>query len=260
MKIAAAAVDAVPPSPDGLVILIYHRVGGRTDMEVDLPTARFEAQVAELAASGRLVSLDEGIARLGSGDCGGMPLVLTFDDGTADWVDQVLPVLVRHSAPATFYVATDHIEARRGFPHEGSPVSWAGLEELAASGLATIGSHTHTHALLDRCDGAAAARELDRSVELIGERLGIACRHFAYPKALLGSSEAEREVRRRFQSASLAGSRPNRPGADPHRLLRTPIQRSDGMRWFRRKASGGMWFEDRVRDVVNRHRYRRITT
>jgi peptidoglycan/xylan/chitin deacetylase (PgdA/CDA1 family) len=255
VKVLAAGADAVRPSQPGLVILIYHRVGARTTSQVDLPTARFEEQVEELVAAGRIVSLDDGLDRLAAGAVADGPVVLTFDDGTTDWVDEALPVLVRHRAPATFYVATDFVERQVPFPGDGRPISWSGLGELTASGLATIGSHTHRHALLDRADGATAAQELERSVELLGERLGVACAHFAYPKALLGSAAAEAEVRRRFRSATVAGSRPNAAGADLHRLSRTPIQVADGMRWFRRKAAGGLHFEDTARSLLNRGRY-----
>jgi peptidoglycan/xylan/chitin deacetylase (PgdA/CDA1 family) len=255
VKVAAAGADALRPEPDGLVILIYHRVGGRTASQVDLATARFDEQVAELADAGRVVSLEEGLRRLDAGEVGDRPVVLTFDDGTVDWVDDALPVLVRHQAPATFYVATDFVDRRVPFPGDATPISWGGLGELLASGLATIGSHTHTHALLDRAEGSTAASELDRSIDLLGEHLGIECAHFAYPKALLGSPAAEGEVRRRFRTATVAGSRPNPPGADVHRLTRTPIQVGDGMRWFRRKAGGGMRLEDSIRSLVNRGRY-----
>lgn len=255
VKVAAAGADALRSDERGLVILIYHRVGARTTSQIDLATARFEEQVAELADAGRVVSLDDGLRRLAAADLGGKPVVLTFDDGTTDWLDDALPVLVRHHAPATFYVATDFVERGVAFPGDGRPISWAGLAELAASGLATIGSHTHTHALLDRADGVTAAAELDRSVDLLGERLGIECAHFAYPKALLGSPAAEDEVRRRFRSATVAGSRSNPRGADVHRLARTPIQAADGMRWFRRKAAGGMRLEDTARSLLNRGRY-----
>lgn len=260
VKVAAAGFDVVHPGPSGLVVLIYHRVGGRTPSPVDLPVDRFEEQVSELAAAGRLVTLDEGIARLRSGDLSGGPVVLTFDDGTPDWVDDALPVLIRHGAPATFYVATDFVERGVPFPGAGPPISWGGLRELMASGLATIGSHTHTHALLDRADGPTAANELDRSTDLIAERLGVTCEHFAYPKALAGSPAAEGEVRRRFRSATVAGTRANPAGTDLHRLQRTPIQVADGMRWFRRKAAGGMRFEDSARAVLNRGRYAGATT
>ena len=185
-----------------------------------------------------------------------MPVVLTFDDGTADWVDVVLPVLERHRAPATFYVATDYVETQRRSGTTGGRSAGPGLTELASSGLATIGSHTHTHALLDRVDGPAAAAELDRSIDLLGARLGIAAEHFAYPKALLGSPAAEHDVRSRFRSAVVGGSRPNPwTGSDVHRLTRTPVQVADGMRWFRRKAAGGLRLEDDARALLNRRRY-----
>ncbi len=43
---------------------------------------------------------------------------------------------------------------------------------------------------------------------------------------------------------------------DPYRLTRSPIQPTDGQRWFRRKATGGMSFENDLRDLLNRVRYR----
>ena len=263
VKAGAAAIDRLDRPDPGIVFLIYHRVGGRTPSNVDLPTEVFEEQVAELASAGRIVTIDEATERLRSpaGEKVPRPVVLTFDDGTDDWADIVLPVLDRHRAPATFYVATDFVERQLPFPGDARPITWSGLAELAASGLATIGSHTHTHALLDRADATLAADELDRSVGLIGERLEVDCRHFAYPKALLGSPAAEGEVRRRFTTATVAGSVANVPDrSDLHRLTRTPIQTTDGMRWFRRKADGGLRHEDRARSLLNRGRYAGATT
>jgi peptidoglycan/xylan/chitin deacetylase (PgdA/CDA1 family) len=130
-----------------------------------------------------------------------------------------------------------------------------------ATGLVTIGSHTHTHALLDRLPVPLVADELDRSIELIGDRLGVRAEHFAYPKALPGSPGADAAVRQRFATAALARTRPNAYDQfDLHRLWRSPVQRSDGMRWFEQKAAGGMWAEDSLRRLVNRRRYARAVT
>ena len=52
----------------------------------------------------------------------------------------------------------------------------------------------------------------------------------------------------------------NRYGADPYRLARSPVQYSDGMRWFRHKAAGGLGLEDTLRRVLNRGRYATATT
>ena len=119
MKAVAAAVDLVRPPGPGVVVLIYHRVGGRTASNVDLPAALFDEQIAELAAAGRLVSIDEA-AELVAGqvpaDPADRPVVLTFDDGTVDWAEEALPILARHRAPATFYVATDFVERQAALP------------------------------------------------------------------------------------------------------------------------------------------------
>ncbi len=265
VKGAAAAIDIARRPAGGVVVLAYHRVGGRTPSPVDLPTALFAAQVEELSAAGRIVDLDAALDLLAGPepvtDLAPWPVVLTFDDGTADWVDEVLPVLVEHRAPATFYVATEHVEDARSFPLDGRPISWSGLGELVASGLATVGSHTHGHLLLDRVPAVEAAADIDRSCGLLGDRLGVDCSHFAYPKAVLGSPPVEAEVRRRFRSAALGNGIANLIGAtDPFRLARTPVQVTDGLRWFRRKADGGLGFEAQLRELANRRRYAQART
>ncbi len=213
-----------------------------------------------LAASGRVRSVDDALDALdrpAPADPDADPVVVTFDDGTADFAELAHPVLERFAIPATLYVATDFVDRGVDFPHGGRPLSWAALADTAASGLVTVGSHTHTHALLDRLPAAAIADELDRADALIAEHLGGPIRHFAYPKAVAGSSPADAAVRARYRSAALAGTRPNRYGAtDPFRLARSPIQTSDGMRFFTAKVAGGMRLEDSVRDAANRWRYR----
>jgi peptidoglycan/xylan/chitin deacetylase (PgdA/CDA1 family) len=256
VKVSAAAVDRLWPPRRGVVVLLYHRVGGRSNLPIDLPAGLFAQQMAALAETGRATTLDDALSRLHqpvplSPD----PVVVTFDDGTADLADVAMPVLAHHKIPATVYLATAFVDEQRDFPHGGRPLSWPALRDVVASGLVTVGSHTHTHALLDRIPGPEIPPELDRSIELIGERLGVAADHFAYPKALAGTPDADAAVRRRFRSAALAGTRANPYGrTDPYRLQRSPIQVSDGLRWFRHKAGGGMAFEDTLRRFVNRWR------
>lgn len=262
VKHLAAAADRLRRPSRGVVVLIYHRVGRRSSLEVDLPRDRFDAQMAALAATGRVVTLDAAVAALEQGvpPAAGDPIVVTFDDGTADFADEALPVLVRHGVPATLYVATEFIDEHRSFPSDGTPLSWSALADAAATGLVTVGSHTHSHALLDRIAPDAVAGELDRSIDLIGEHVGVRAEHFAYPKAVAGSPFADYEVRRRFRSAAVAGTRPNAYGhCDLHALARSPIQLGDGMRWFEQKVAGGMGAEDALRRGLNRLRYRAAT-
>ncbi len=262
VKLVADTADRVRrPPADGVVVLLYHRVGGRARSEIDVPLGLFEEQIAAVAASGGAGPLDDAVEHLAGRRGAGPRVVVTFDDGTDDVVEAAVPVLARHGVPALLYVATDFVEQGRPFPNKGRPASWKGLADAMAAGVLTIGSHTHTHALLDRLAAPAIVQELDRSIGLIEDRLGATPRHFAYPKALLGSPAAQEAVHARFASAALAGCRANRPGStDLWRLARSPIQVSDGMRYFSRKLAGGMALEQTLRELKNRRGYRALTT
>ena len=254
-----------PSGGTGVVTLIYHRVGRRSPSPVDLDTGVFERQLDHLAASARVVSLDEAIDRLASPATGGgsgngtagTAVVLTFDDGTADWPDVVMQALAERGLPATFYVSTDFVERQRPFPDDGAPVSWAGLADMVTTGLATIGSHTHTHRVMHDLSERQARDEVDRSIDLIEDRLGVTPRHFAYPKAVAPSPAAEIVVRRRFASATLAGNRTASRGADVHRLGRHALTVADDEESFARKVAGGMVLEGWLREQRDAWQVRR---
>jgi len=257
--------DRVVQAPPGVTILIYHRVGGGSDSEVDLDVDAFRRQLEHLRDHHHVVPLDAVPALVDAGDAGDAGgadrhVVITFDDGTDDFCDHVVPALVEYELPATLYAATQFIDEGIDFPWGAAPTTWAALRDAVATGLVTIGSHTHTHALLDRAAPADIGAELDRSIDLIAAQLGAPPAHFAYPKALPGSEAAEAEVRTRFSTAALARSRVNRPGrTDLHRLWRTPVQRSDGHDFFVAKAAGGLRLEGELRDLVAKAKYRGAT-
>jgi peptidoglycan/xylan/chitin deacetylase (PgdA/CDA1 family) len=257
LKRAARARDQLLPPARGVVVLAYHRVGCRsTATEIDLPTEQFEEQIARVADRGAQ-RLDAALLALESSVVPARDrVVVSFDDGTADFLDVALPILERYQVPAVLYVATDYIERGRSFPDGGTPLSWSAIRDALSTGLVTLGSHTHSHSLLDRVDAETATNELERSLALLLEHTGTLAVHFAYPKALVGTAAAERAVRTFFRSAAVAGTRPNRYGAtDPWRLARSPVQRSDGMKFFERKLVGGLRLEDDVRRFANRVRY-----
>jgi peptidoglycan/xylan/chitin deacetylase (PgdA/CDA1 family) len=262
LKQAARLRDDLIPPRHGVVVLAYHRVGGNsTATEIDLPTATFRAQVERIAEHGGQ-TIDEALVTLRSAQA---PIrdrvVVTFDDGTADFVDVALPILVEYAVPAVLYVATSFIEHQREFPDAGKPLSWGAIEDALSTGLVTLGSHTHNHALFDRIDCATAENEIRSSIELLFARVGVLAEHFAYPKALLPHADVERVVRDSFASAVVAGTRANYYGeTNPYRLARSPIQRADGMHNFERKLHGGLRLEDDARRWANRVRYLGATT
>jgi peptidoglycan/xylan/chitin deacetylase (PgdA/CDA1 family) len=123
-------------------------------------------------------------------------------------------------------------------PGHDDHLTWSQLREAVDTGLVTVGAHTHGHTDLSAATEAEAEDEMRSSKDLVEDRLGVPCRHFAYPWAV-GSAAADRAARRLFDSAALDAWRTNRRGrVDPHRLGRVPVLRSDGQVFFRAKVRG----------------------
>ena len=73
------------------------------------------------------------------------------------------------------------------------PLTWDEAAEMARAGLVSIGSHTHTHVIIARCDPARAAEELRTSKRIIEGRLGMPC------TALLLPERPQRRLQRRHR-------------------------------------------------------------
>jgi peptidoglycan/xylan/chitin deacetylase (PgdA/CDA1 family) len=237
--------------PGDVVILLYHRVGGGGG-EIELPAGLFERQLEILVAQDRPLTLDQAVA----GDSGG-GVVVTVDDGYRDFHETVLPMLVRHRVPAVLYLATGLVAGEGAGPDDPDALTWSQLAEAVSTGLVTVGSHTHDHVDLARASEQVCRDQMLWSKELVEDRLGVGCRHFAYPWAV-GSPVADRVARELFDSAALDAWRTNRAGAtDPWRLGRTPILASDGLAFFRAKLQGRLDGEALAYRLLGRGPWRR---
>ena len=249
-KGAVLPVGLVRPRHAGdLVVLLYHRVGAG-EREIDLDPDAFDAQMRTVAASGRARSLDDALA---SPEAGGV--VVSIDDGFGDFIEFVLPSLMRHGVPAILYLATGLVEGEEFAPASGA-LSWGQLRDAVATGLVTIGAHTHSHCDLSKLSEAEAEGEMRRSKELIESNLGIDCRHFAYPWSY-SSPGAERAARGLFDSAALEWATNRRGRLDPHRLGRTPVLRNDSPRFFKAKLEGTLDAEALLYRATRRGPWRR---
>lgn len=214
-----------------VVILIYHRVG-HGGGEIELAPETFERQLQVLSERERVLPMECAVSDAEGG------VVVTFDDGYRDFYDVALPLLLRYRVPACLYLTTGLVHGQNGLDSPLPRLTWSQAQEAVSTGLVTVGAHTHRHRDLSRADESDAEDEMRRSKELIEDRLGVACRHFAYPFAT-GSPAAERVARRLFATAALYAWRTNRRGRiDGHRLGRTPVLASDGNLFFRAKTLG----------------------
>jgi peptidoglycan/xylan/chitin deacetylase (PgdA/CDA1 family) len=135
------------------------------------------------------------------------PVVITFDDGLADFYAEALPVLRRRQFVATLYILTAYVGgASRWLKREGEAarpmLSWEQVVEVGASGI-ECGGHTHTHSQLDTLPEAAAYDEIFRCKEILEDHLGRRITSFAYPYGYY-SETTRRLVQRAGYSSACA--------------------------------------------------------
>ena len=162
------------------------------------------------------------------------PVVLTFDDGYADFHATVLPLLQRHRTTGSLYVTTGWL-ADAGTRRAGRPLapmlSWGQLAEAAAEGV-EIGGHSHSHAQLDQLPQELMSAEVTLNQELLEQRLQQPLRTFGYP---FGYSDAR--VRRVVRGAGYAGACAVAntladPRQGPYALARLTVRRSTSLEDF----------------------------
>jgi len=99
--------------------------------------------------------------------------------------------------------------------------TWQDLEALDPT-IATVGSHSTTHAMLTACDQPTLHAEVCGSREWIERRLGRPVRYFCYPNGLVDDTVAS-VVRANYDAAVTTASAPVEPGTPVERLPRLAI-------------------------------------
>jgi peptidoglycan/xylan/chitin deacetylase (PgdA/CDA1 family) len=166
------------------------------------------------------------------------PVVLTFDDGYADLIEEALPIMTEHGFPATVFVTTGWLrDAARhaGGTPPGRMLSWGQVKELSSAGV-EIGAHSHSHPQLDQICEPQLRAELTGSRRLLEDRLGHAVSSLAYPYGY--SNQRVRAVARQvgyLQAAGVANAIAE-PTCDPFGVPRLTIRRSISPTAFARIA------------------------
>jgi peptidoglycan/xylan/chitin deacetylase (PgdA/CDA1 family) len=126
-----------------LRILCYHSVDPVRRDRSTVTTEQLEEQLGYLARSGfRFIQVRD---LLSSAPLPDRPLILTFDDGYVDNLEHGLPVLRRHGAKATIFVATAHAGAAAPWADGAPPLmSPRELRELERDGI-ELALHSHSH-------------------------------------------------------------------------------------------------------------------
>ena len=147
-------------------------------------TANFAAQLDYLRGAGfTTMTAAELSARqaTGIGPLPDRPIVLTFDDGYADFHSRAMPLLDRHGFTATLFVTTgwgQDADLRRSAP--GRMLTRTQLVEAAAAGV-EIAAHTRSHPQLDQLPEHLVREELCTSKRWLEDEIGLAVPGLAYP-------------------------------------------------------------------------------
>ena len=251
LKWSVHALDRLAAAAAGVTVLIYHRVGGRTPLDVDLPTAHVRGPDGGARRERTChASIDDALDAL---DAPGtrrrrppIPVVVTFDDGTADFADLALPILERHGDPGDA-LRRDRVRRPRASLPRRRPAARLGRAARRRRRPASSPSaRTPT-----RTRSSTGSRHRRSPTSSTGRRRSSASTSAAR-SATSRIPRRSRARRRPTPRCARGSARPRSPAparirtgaTDPYRLARSPIQTSDGMRFFAAKVAGGMRFED----------------
>jgi peptidoglycan/xylan/chitin deacetylase (PgdA/CDA1 family) len=178
-----------PPKGRRVPILMYHSISDREERghpyfrTVTSPKV-FSMHMEYLKECGyTAVSVAEALDYIdGKKVFATQPVVITFDDGFADFHTGAFPVLAEHGLTATMYLPTGFIRREPGHFSGWACLTWNQVRELHAAGI-EFGSHTVNHPKLVELPAKAVEEEVRRSKEAIEQEIGAAVTSFAYPYA-----------------------------------------------------------------------------
>lgn len=226
-------------------VLMYHAVAPRPSdaaHALSVHPDRFAAQLDLLAAEGftTLTVGELAAIRRGGAAAPERPVVLTFDDGYADFHREALPRLADAGARATLFVTTGWLDDA-GADAAGRPLdrmlSWAQVGECDAAGV-EIGAHSHSHAQLDQLADAPLRDELARPRDLLTDRLGHEVPHLAYPYGYSSPRVRRAVAGAGYRLAASVGNFAATRGADRFAVPRLTVARDTDLATFARIVRG----------------------
>jgi len=162
-------------------ILYYHYIRtnpnprDRVGFGLSTPPAAFRVQMQYLADHGfHVIPLHEAVVAIQRHSAlPSRPIVLTFDDGYADFFTAAIPILQSHGFTATSFV----VSGRMGWGGYMTPSQIVAADSMGF----TIGAHTVDHVALAAQPPVRASWEIKQSKLMLEALLGHPVLDFAYP-------------------------------------------------------------------------------
>jgi peptidoglycan/xylan/chitin deacetylase (PgdA/CDA1 family) len=237
-----------PARRGGLRVLMYHRIGDYPARD-SVAVADLDRQVGWLKARGHsFVGFSDLLAHRAHGTpLPDRPVLLTFDDGTRDHFEHLLPVLQRHQVPAGLFVVSSFVGREMEYAGRLTPFLDASMLGALSRAGVQIGLHSATHRNFTTLAPSEVEREIAESFAFFAEH-GIpvepvlAYPFGAYPRKQASQREAFFATLRRsgVQLAFRIGNRVNPlPLATDFEITRIGVRRADRMWSFAIKVKKG---------------------
>jgi len=190
---ASTSLRLAPNGTRSLRVLMYHKVNDIPDNPTTVPVAHFDEQLSQLRELGyQVVDLDAVLDHYTLGRP--MPehaVLITFDDGYRDTLENALPVLQKHGYKAVIFVPVAYMgDHSMPLPHEltlaergvrNRTLDWDLVRELDRGGV-RVESHGIAHHPLAEVSLDEAVREIAVSKLKLEEQLRRPVRSYAYVK------------------------------------------------------------------------------
>lgn len=195
-------------------VLMYHSINtsvGGISPDLVVSPDDFEIQLQYLSKNGYQFYT---ISELVESSPEGKAVVLTFDDGFRDNFTEMFPILQRHKAKATIYLAPA-IEGIERLEQQQ-------IETMRDSGLIEFGAHTMHHVNLDKAPPDTAVAEINESKTVVEQLTGLSCKAFAYPFGRYNDETVE-QVKRAGLSSAVTVKKGIEVVIDPYRIKRISV-------------------------------------
>jgi peptidoglycan/xylan/chitin deacetylase (PgdA/CDA1 family) len=237
-------------SEPSIPILMYHSISD--DAETVHPYYRtstsrlvFTKHMQYLRDLGySTINVADAVSLLQTGGLTRKYVVVTFDDGYADFYTHAFPALSRHGFTATMFLPTGYIGTGRRQFKEKDCLTWSEIRELRKHGMC-FGSHTVTHPQLSTFETIAVKDEIVNSKQTIEDNLGESVDSFSYPFAFPETNKPFIQKLRgtlvdsgyhQGVSTSIGTARQQE---DPYFLRRLPVNSYDDIPLLSAKLQGG---------------------
>jgi peptidoglycan/xylan/chitin deacetylase (PgdA/CDA1 family) len=161
------------------------------------------------------------------------PVVITFDDGYANFHTNALPALQRHGFSATVFLVADRIGDFNAWDLQNGDVrepllSASQVLECQAKGI-DFGSHTLNHADLSQCSQEEAWRQISDSRKAVEAITGRPVTTFCYPYGRYTSENRRMVGEAGYSVACSTHKGVNKVGMELFELKRINIRRDTSL-------------------------------